>query len=232
MRKVAVAALGSFVILLSVAWASPAEAACSTLSSNGHCYAQAYWAVSAPSGFHGASTDVRSNCLSVSNNQTQFINNELWVISGSYWIEAGITVGAKSAGGYVSSPTAFWAQNHPSLGYVETYGGGVSLNTAYRAAVAYVSSGNWTVRSGSLTGTISSTFAGNAYELQAGNEAYTSTSTDPITYGSVSSLTYKSLTNTDVSGWTNASLYNAGTSSSTWITYPTWLRNSFNYTVC
>lgn len=47
--------------------------ACSDAS---HCYGIADWPVSSPSGFNGADVQLRSNCMSLDDSSSHFIDNE------------------------------------------------------------------------------------------------------------------------------------------------------------
>lgn len=225
LMAVLLAAVTTGVLMLSV---EPAHAAYCYEPTN-HCYAQMQWNVSGgSSGFHGSSAVLRTNCMDVSTPTSQQLTNHLLFAQGNYWVEAGITIGPKSGGGYLTQPTLYWADNRPNGTYIEHFGASYSLNTNVTAKIdKTATASSWSVSVGSLASTSTSNFSSYANGLETGVETNYDTG---HTYGSSSSLQFRSLTDSWVSGWSGALPYADATDQTgltvAWVTTPTWARAS------
>lgn len=114
-------------------------------------------------------------------------------------------VGAKQDGGYLPSPSFYWAE-YDGATYTEHYDNiGVYNANAYATLEIYkstVSSSQTNILvNGNLVG-ISTSFAGRAFELQAGNET---TSSTVHTYGSMGALKWRDLQGGWHGGWQTGS---------------------------
>jgi len=168
--------------------------------------------------------------MSVANNATDFVTNEAWFVQGSYWVEAGITIGEESNGNYLTRTEPFWADQRPGNGgYHEHYGFGAYSLQSYTSIIIWktVSSGQIDIyEDGASLGSSTSNFTGSATQLLAGNETTTTTA---HTFGSVSAMQWRDLSYTWHTNWhsatgatlpaPNAPLY------STWMTQYSWMRS-------
>ncbi len=211
------------IAMVGAALASPASA-CSVSS---HCYGIVYLPGSS---FLGADADDRVNNIGISPG-TDFENNEVWVINGSYWEEAGISKGIGQGGcSEHDSATFFWADNRPNGGGYHCHlGGGASANTDYFVGISYNGSASWSIQSGSLTGTSTGGITSGS-ELEGGVEM-TNASIDTCT--SLSNLGYLNGSGSSVSGWSDSSNGNASISQAEppytyWVSSPTWERTYAN----
>lgn len=196
---------------------------------NRHCYSIADWSAPAPAGFLGGKVTLRSNCMVVPSLANDFITNELWVVSGGWWVEIGITIGAANAGGYYGSPTRFWAENK-FTGYFEHYYG-IQPSGQEVVATAYASSTNtndWQLWFDNVQNhfVASNAFQAPAHRLQTGVETENDGS---HTYGSNSRMYFYNLGGAITPKW-------RGSASSTgwavsdgmyheWVTYAWWQRS-------
>jgi len=195
-----------------------------------HCYAYADWTVTPPSGFSGMEVSLRTNCMSVANNMTDFVTNEEWFVQGNYWVEAGITIGAKYGGGYLTRAEPYWADNRPGSGsYHEHYGFGAYTLQTYTSIIISktVSSSQIDIyQDGSYLGSSTSNFTGAATTLLAGNETTTTTA---HTFGSVTAMQWRDLTNVWHTDWHSASGATLPTPDaplySMWMTQYSWMRS-------
>ena len=119
-------------------------------TSSGHCYTMVRLGVaSSPYGFRGVYVNMHPKCMQI-NSSSYFLTSETWLAnyvgSSTYWIEAGVAVGAPKS----TSKYFYWADNRPSYGYFEHddgsdtpsssqfYGIGISPNSNDTSYFAYV----------------------------------------------------------------------------------------------
>jgi len=171
-------------IALDLAVATPGQAA--TCTGGSHCYALDNYGSMvggyAPTNAQGG--DLEVDCLSVGNRNTDFIDWEMWQptsqnLSGSYWVEEGMTAGTVVDGGTGHTGFEwFWADNRPNgLGYAEHYLGGASTGNYTNVSFYWQGNANWGVyRGGSQVGTSVGTGA-NGWGGNAGMESTTSAAT-------------------------------------------------------
>jgi len=167
-----------------------------------HCYATAELIVNPPEGFTGIYGTLRSNCIGVPKPKSGFVDNELWIVSGSHWVEAGITVGSAAIGGFYPTPVFFWADQRPGKGgYHEHYGRAATLRQSHSIAIKYTGAGpTWKV-SGAISGTSTLSIASPANFLEGGVE---STSFRNTTYGTVTNAGYWDPSGALHPGWSTA----------------------------
>lgn len=117
--KVVIEVLVSLFVLFGVASTGLPSAQAATCSGSTHCYG--FERHTSPS-VEGAQITSQTNCMTVPSPTTDFITNEMWVGNGTYWTEAGATIGVHSGGGYNTALTYYWADNRPGTGgYNEHY---------------------------------------------------------------------------------------------------------------
>lgn len=162
------------------------------------------WDAPAGGGFLGASAQVRTNCMAVSDPVNDFITNEFWVIQGSFWVETGMTIGPDyTTGGFTRYPKLYWAEQSPTVNYQEHFLVNAALNSYYGMTIKREADRRWSVDlAGVGTYSSSSTFSGAATRLQGGTEVLYR---GGQSFGSLSSLTYRSLSGQDLSGWQSGS---------------------------
>ncbi len=183
---------------------SPALAA----TCNPHCYGIATMTRTT----HGATANLRVTCLSVSNWQTQFVDEEFWVLtSGSTWVEEGMTVGTPR-----SARSWYWADSRPNGGYHEHYPShSASLNTTYIMTISYAGNNSWNVyeHGGSPLG-VSTANNSSSPKTEAGEEI-----TDTTAKGAavLSSLYYKDTGDTFHAGWPASSISGHNPPTAQWI---------------
>jgi hypothetical protein len=164
-----------------------------------HCYATTELVVKPPEGFDGAYATLRTNCMAVPRPKHAFIDNEIWVVSGAYWVETGITIGSAAIGGFYPSAVWFWVDERPNGGgYHEHYGEAVTLRASRSVAIRYAGPGpTWKV-TGGISGTSTDSIGAPADFLEGGIE---STSFRNTTFGSISQAGYWDPQNSAHDGW-------------------------------
>jgi hypothetical protein len=180
MRRRLPAVAGALLLAICCASASPAAAA------NYYGYTYLFGG-----DFHGSDLNIRSNCLSVPNEFTDFVDNDSWVVNGGAWIEGGMIDGTFASNPGSGSHTAttphfFWADNRPSYGFYSHLGPGASMNTYYNDTLRYQGGNRWDVNVGPYSGSSYPLFGG-APLIEAGTETTTKSASS---YSSQSSLSW------------------------------------------
>jgi hypothetical protein len=136
------------------------------------------------------------------NPAAELVTNEVWVAKGSHWVEAGITVGAKSGGGYVTSPFMFWAAMRSTTpAYSEHYKGAYTLNSYSNVDIVQNGVDGAMISIDGQSYASASDFVWPADELNAGTES----NSDYIhTYGSQSELGWYDLSWSFHHGWSTS----------------------------
>jgi hypothetical protein len=135
---------------------------------------------------HGAAIDIDTNSLSTGAPGSEFVDHEMWYgvdASGKYWVEVGVTDGAKSAGGSANH-AIFWARNRRDRpGYKEYYPS-VSWheNAFYTVSVTWAGNDSWNVYFGGVKLGVSHSnyYGGAGRTMSAGLEATRAKSTDHV----------------------------------------------------
>ncbi len=207
--RVMVTTLALAAAIVSAAPSPPAVAwACSDAPT---CFAGVVWDMSAPSGTLGAKVTLRSNCMTLSNIQDDFLSHRLRVVDvGS---QSGVEIGYMRGTNlfYPDWPTysiarRYFAYYNPSGGHFSasqfTYDYGTSLTaTAYKASTA---SNDWQLWFGNATShyVVHDHFWGAADWMSVGT---VSTDTESEIYGSANSLYFYNLSGTITPQWAGVS---------------------------
>jgi len=168
--------------------------------------------------FAGAEATLTIDCLSVPNPTTDFINNDLWMVRGSEWVEAGIIQGwfrADPAGGSftATTPHFFWGDNN-SAGYYSHLGpeAPASVNHVSRIRQDVPGTGKWNVTIGGYTGTSRTIFT-TAATIETGTEE---TTIDGRATNAEAGLAYWTSSGSRVGQWGNAQLVQSSPPYANW----------------
>jgi hypothetical protein len=136
--------------------------------------------------------------MSVSYPESEFIDNEMWVVKGEYWVEAGLTYGEP----WGPNNDFFWADERPKYGYSQhnyPYANW-QYNELYDDNIHYIGSSDWEVTIGPFAGKVSKeSMAAPAYTLQTGLEV--SSANGYHTFSSSSYMSYYTLGNVYTNYW-------------------------------
>lgn len=200
--------LAQFVIGMQVADAA-------TCSGSTHCYG--FERHTTPS-VEGAQITSQTNCMTVTSPSTEFTTNEMWVGNGTYWTEAGATIGVHNGGGYNTALTYYWADMRPGTGgYHEHYfAGPVGFKSPVLIKILESSngSGTWNVTLGANSGTSTSNAKGPTTYADAGIE---STSATGHVYAQDTSLSYYGTARTSTGTWATSTPVTQAGATVTWV---------------
>lgn len=211
--KIAAIAIAAASVVVTPALTGSADAV-TACSSGYHCYGedQLEGNGSYPS---AAGTDLKVDCLGVSDPNSQFANWEMWFatntpqVSYDTWVEEGMTYGSLQSGqvGFMW----YWADERPNGGYSEHYIQNASGGSTTNVSVYYAGSNNDDVYlGGSYVGTSTGNGSGGLY-ANAGAEV---TTTNTHVNGSSNNFQYQ-----NSSGWHSATPNPYDNSGGLWSTY-------------
>lgn len=201
--------------LTSLSTVGLASAQAATCSLSNHCYGIARH--TSPS-VEGSQITSQTNCMTVPTPTTDFITNEMWVTDGTYWTEAGATIGVHNGGGYNTALTYYWADNRPGTGgYHEHYfAGPVGFNSPVLIKILESTngSGTWNVTVGANSGTSTSNILGPTTYADAGIEATTATG---HVYAQDTSMSYYGTARTSTGTWATSTLLTQAGATVAWV---------------
>jgi hypothetical protein len=175
---------------------------------NNHCYGITD-AVISGSLVSGSIASINTHSLSSGNYCTGFASSEMWLTTGSGFIEDGIIAGVHANGTCGNGDQFFWGEFSTNLSglYAQHFpGGSVGLNTSYSYKILFLQSLSWEVdRNGNVLGYANSSSC-CSNEPEAGGESSIGTFGDS---GEASGL-QKQINNTWSYGWTGAVARNTG----------------------
>lgn len=179
--------------------------------------------------------NIRASALSVSDPLTSFSDVDNWDISDSsaqYWVEAGIIKGTYCCNNYAATPSFFWGESRPGVGFASHQGGAATLNTYYYDKIRDLGGGSWSVNVGTLAGTSTNTFT-TSQLVETGSEIATQ---DASVCSSQKDMGWWDAMGTHHSGWKDDQGYptfvNDDPPYVRWIARPSWLREYANFSPC